>query len=255
LEGDDDEEMDRSVVLLQRLLRGRAMQNDFYEGRDRCHGLIAELQAAQSAIDREAQGAEGSAKERIAEGVDDFVEGSVDVLVGDLVFDTLDYLQKELIRQQQHAAMSALCRDAEIIRAAREEEETQKRNEERALRTRRELQHDVIMEVMEYSAQTFVDEILSSSAASAAHQHALATVLEQTVAVESPQPTPPPEGTEEYERWREHQVCDLLDEFVLPQVRRNVVRSGGEHALRSRAVAETALEGAATAFPSSVNPS
>ena len=47
------DEVDRAVVLLQRLIRGRAVQNLFFEGRERCRGLICELQAAASTISAE----------------------------------------------------------------------------------------------------------------------------------------------------------------------------------------------------------
>jgi hypothetical protein len=48
-----DDGFDRAVILLQRLLRGRAVQNIMYEGRHRRRELIAELRGAEEAIAQE----------------------------------------------------------------------------------------------------------------------------------------------------------------------------------------------------------
>jgi hypothetical protein len=44
----EEDEFQSSVILLQRLLRGRAMQNRFYEGKLRRKDLISELQRVEA---------------------------------------------------------------------------------------------------------------------------------------------------------------------------------------------------------------
>eukprot|EP00906_Rhabdomonas_costata_P037957 RCo053560 len=103
LEGDEEEAKEEALVLLQRLLRGRSVQNDFFEGKERCRGLIEELQAAQKAKDSEHKYKAIIEQEEAQAKQVRTTEGIVDSILGDTVYTTMDYLAKELVRQREAA--------------------------------------------------------------------------------------------------------------------------------------------------------
>ena len=85
----------RAIVLLQRLLRGRAEQNMMFEGKEKRLDLIAELRATEEwkkhSETQEEHMLIDNYQERIMDGVAEAVQASV-------ISKTMDTLSKELVR-------------------------------------------------------------------------------------------------------------------------------------------------------------
>eukprot|EP00760_Papus_ankaliazontas_P006265 PhM_4_TR12967/c0_g1_i1/m.9162 len=235
LQGDDEEEREEALVLLQRLLRGRAVQNDFFEGKERCHGLIEELQAAQNAIDNESYWLQQKEFDAFRKKQEAMVDSVVQGAVGDVVFGTLDYLFKELVRQQEAAKFEALRVHAESTRKDREREELARREEQTMLRRREDEQYRMALAVHDYHALTFLQQVMGSAVVEAAEERALAEQLDMQ---EQQRVAPAVEDPEEV-------VCGLMDKVVLPSVSRRTNGTDGarsEATLEKKAKAESAFE-------------
>jgi hypothetical protein len=85
----------RAIILLQRLLRGRAKQNMMFEGKEKRLDLIAELRATEewkAASDMEEE------KVLIENYQERVLDGAAEALQADIISKTLDHLSKELVR-------------------------------------------------------------------------------------------------------------------------------------------------------------
>ena len=97
---DEPEEAELSqlaLMLLQRLIRGRAAQNAMFEGKERRAELIAELRGATEMAAPEAE--EEELQDKSERGVA-VLEGTMETLQGEVVSATLDFLAKELERKE-----------------------------------------------------------------------------------------------------------------------------------------------------------
>jgi hypothetical protein len=112
-EPDVEDEIEIAAMLLQRLLRGRAVQNMMFEGKERRLELIQELRA------EEALGVE-EARASGAEAVARRLATTMESLQGELVSKTLDYLSKELVRFKDERQIAEMVRQAEWTRRQRE---------------------------------------------------------------------------------------------------------------------------------------
>merc|ERR1719198_1869658 len=110
---DADEELESGCILLQRLLRGRAIQNMMFEGKERRLELIQELRS-----DEEAKAAD--AAEEAAAETEAAVDGLVEALQAELVGGSLDTMSKELRRFTEERRIAEMIRAAEKTRRVRE---------------------------------------------------------------------------------------------------------------------------------------
>lgn len=209
LAGDNEEEQDEACILLQRLLRGRAVQNDFFEGKERCRGLIEELQAASNAKYAERNLIEIKEREEVANKQQAMVSAVLDAAQGDIISDTLGYLFQELFRQQDISRLAALRDEAEDVRKQREALEIARREEERAQRDKEEVQYAAYARATNGSIQCFLRDVYSSAVEKTAMEEAVRHERERQSAL--PPPHDPPTNLE-----KENLICDILDDFVLP---------------------------------------
>ena len=94
----DVEAMDkrrRAIILLQRLLRGRAKQNMMFEGKEKRLDLIAELRATEEWKQASDLEEEKALIENYQERV---LDGTAEALQADVISKTIDHLSKELVR-------------------------------------------------------------------------------------------------------------------------------------------------------------
>lgn len=246
LEGDDEEEKEEAIELLQRLIRGRAIQNDFFEGKERCHGLIEELQAASSAATSEPTWLPQQQQERLAERQEQAVDRVIAEAQSDIIFATVDYLHKELLRLQEQAKVDALRRQAEVARSEREKVETQRRQAERDRRAEAERVHDTVLRAIESTSTTFLDQLLRNTAHITAQRQAIEEQQAKTIWEAHAHPFAaqfdPSTHSFPTAEAREQFVCNLFDGVVLPTV---CVELRGDPTKRSenqRAVAEAAVD-------------
>jgi hypothetical protein len=117
----------RAIILLQRLLRGRAKQNMMFEGKEKRLDLIAELRATEewkASSDLEEE------KVLIENYQERVLDGAAEALQADIISKTLDHLSKELVRFKQERRIAAMVRLAEDVRRRREAEESGRRQAE-----------------------------------------------------------------------------------------------------------------------------
>ena len=147
----------RAIILLQRLLRGRAEQNMMFEGKEKRLDLIAELRATEEwkrhSETQEEHMLIDNYQERIMDGVAEAVQASV-------ISKTMDNLSKELVRLKQERRIDAMVRLAENERRKREAEESGKRQAEQVLRERQDVLYGELMKVHQGSVDSYLQSII-----------------------------------------------------------------------------------------------
>lgn len=240
LAGDADEDKEEACILLQRLLRGRAVQNDFFESKERCRGLIEELQAASNAKYAERNLQEAKEREKLLSMQEGMVQSVLDAAAGDVISDTLGYLMQELGRQRDVARLEALREEAERVRQTREALEVKRREEERVQRDREEVQYAAYVKATRTTISSFLLDVYSTSAEQTALQVALEEERNRQAALSSPKDSTDP-------LVREGIVCDMLDGFVLPAVVDRIALL--DHEINKQAPPSAAYQGAWFASP------
>ena len=144
-----------SVTLLQRLLRGRAVQNTMFEGKERRIELIRELRAADAAA---AAGLQVADRKPV-----DVAVAGVDSVAGEVASSTMDFLSKELARKEQKDELESLARHANEVRRARETEESGKRQAEERVRGREDEVYRQVVRTNYSSGQSYIDGIIGES--------------------------------------------------------------------------------------------
>ena len=150
----------RSVILLQRLMRGRAHQNMMFEGKEKRLDLIAELRAteewkaaSQDANQEEERAIIENYQERVLDGVAEAVQS-------DVIARSLDNLSKELVRLKQERKIAAMVRIAEDVRRRREAEESGRRQAEAILRQREDVLYQDLMQVHQGTVDSYLQGIV-----------------------------------------------------------------------------------------------
>lgn len=235
LDGDEEEEEEDACILLQRLLRGRAVQNDFFDGRERCRGLIEELQAASTAQNAEQQAAEQRKEELLGKEREAEAHNVVGTALGSIMHDTLGFLAQELGRQQDMAALRRLQEEAEAVRATREAAERARRADVRQQRDRNEVAYAAYMRATDTTLQCFIDDVTRAAVEETAMRVAVAAEVGRQAARPSPRE---PANEEEAEAM----VCDMLDGFLIPAVVDAIGLRGRER--EKKAIAGAALDAA-----------
>ncbi|PRP76947.1 hypothetical protein PROFUN_06225 [Planoprotostelium fungivorum] len=171
----EDETKIASLILLQSILRGRAIQNMMFEGRDRRRELIEELKSDDAFVDIEESRApkkESSHQQLLyVPGMQDplpsdeeykakVVESIFDSIIGNIVGDGLDFLSKELVRMRQMKELERMVAQAEEVRRLKEIRESERRREEQR---QREIQDEVFTQVQrvhQKTARTFIEQAM-----------------------------------------------------------------------------------------------
>ncbi|KAG7401213.1 hypothetical protein PHYBOEH_002397 [Phytophthora boehmeriae] len=214
-----EHDVEDAVCLLQKLLRGRAVQNMMFEGKERRSELIAELRAADEQLilqrRNEFHMLQGSGEEsinRVATAAKTRVEGEV-------VSEMLDFLSKELSRSREIAKMRAFVIKANEQRRVREVEEGGRRQAEDLLREREDEVFRRVMQVHQETSRDFVDDMLEEIALEQSHTQALHELHVRSSGVDGI--VLQLENTLDSD---EAVVRELVASFLLPHVQRQHVR-------------------------------
>merc|ERR1712070_687116 len=161
----EEEEQEAAVLLLQRIIRGRAFQNQMFEGKEKRLDLINELRAAErfaeTATTVEEKRYIDQLREKAFEGVLESIQGSV-------ISSTLDQLSKELLRFQQERRIAAMVKLAEKDRQLRQAQESGRRQAEERLREREDEMFRQIMGVHQGTVDSYREEVLTKTGEQAA---------------------------------------------------------------------------------------
>lgn len=206
----------RAVILLQRLVRGRAKQNMMFEGKEKRLDLISELRATE-----EWKAASGLEEERtlIEQYQERVLDGVSEALQADVISKTMDNLSKELVRLKQERRIAGMVRLAEDVRRKREAEESGRRQAEQVLRDREDVLYQELMSVHQGSVDSYLQTIFQNTIDRTTSFQALqeAKLKAQTLnkfidKVESKKNNP------------EVLIKDLVSSFLIPDVQRKQVQ-------------------------------
>ncbi len=205
------EEAERATILLQRLLRGRAIQNLMYEGKERRLELIRELRIEEQLQAQEAADVLDEHQKESEEGL----SAVVDAVQGELVGNSLDRMSKELRRFTEERRIAEIVRQAEHERRTREAEESGRRVRELQERARQQAQYEQVMAVHRSSAASYIDEVCGEviardAAAQAAEESALKESRINTLV----------DKLEEKHSTTAAIAGELVHNFLLPEVQR-----------------------------------
>jgi pregnane X receptor len=214
-----DEELDRSAILLQRLLRGRAQQNAMFAAKEKRAELIKELRLSEVINDLadEIKIADAATAEKKLK--EDAVASSVAAVQGEMVGTTLQFLSTELIRLREERKIQAMAMLAERTRRLREAEEGGKRASELESRTAEDERFRKVMQVRAGTVDKYLTEVIGEQ---------LERVADDTAAQEALHKAEKINGIVDQleERYNRPEVIvqDLLASFLLPEVDRQLVR-------------------------------
>ncbi|KAL0228120.1 hypothetical protein RCL1_004263 [Eukaryota sp. TZLM3-RCL] len=163
---DDYEEqqvsVERSAVMLQALIRGRAAQIKLVKSLENKKALIAECRATQAlgVVVNELKARNDDMRaQRIKETVE---KAQKDQKLGQIFGSKLDHFAKELERKREQKKILDFINVAVIERNKREEVERERRKKEEEILKERETLYKEVRKVHKRSARLFVDDLISS---------------------------------------------------------------------------------------------
>jgi len=228
-----DEEATRAILLLQRILRGRMVQNAMYEGKAHHKTIIQELRKEEMEV------------EEAEEDEDEPLHSALDTLQGELLSSGLDTLRKEVVRVDVEGSVSSLVSHAKLTRRHREAEESGRRQAETLLRMKQERQFREIMAEHSRTATRFIDQLMSNAVehhAQKTAQHLASSAVNKNESVDSSlqhvdidrvyTDGPSAAAVAASSSSSASIVGDLVASFVLPEVERR--RRAREEEVRQR---------------------
>jgi hypothetical protein len=215
------DDAERAILLLQRFLRGRAVQNEMFKGKERSLQLIRELRLDENPVQEKPADADISMK------------NAADTLQGEVVSKTLDFLTKEILRVAEERRVAALVDVATQQRRIREAEEAGRRQAEDLRRKKREQQYAELMEENSRSSERFLDELFGNAVATVAHNAA-----DHQASVKAANVDPLVAHIEDENNTAEVVVTDLVSSFLFPEAERRRVQNAKQ--TRDRAYLDSA---------------
>ncbi|XP_002131776.2 cilia- and flagella-associated protein 91-like [Ciona intestinalis] len=219
----ETEETELASILLQKVIRGRAVQNMMYEGKEKRLELIQEirsthaLQAAQQQMKRqEKQNVVTLQRQRrLYQHKESFVDEALSQLEGDSIADMLDFLSKELIRLEEERRIHAFSMLAERRRRIREAEESGRRQVEERRRREEDEIFKQLMKVHQSTVDTYLEDIIITAVDKTADEQARQEIRDQADTIN--------DVAYELEERRtllqsEEIVSELVHSFLLPEV-------------------------------------
>lgn len=228
-----DEQREQAVILMQRLLRGRAEQARMYEGKDRRRDLIAELRTthALEKAEQETKAALRSTvlKERAVDEQRAHVQRTGESVVGEVaggnVGRTVDFLGKELIRMQEERRVHAFVMLAEKKRRLREAQEAGKRQREEARRAQQDEIFRQIVGVHQCTVESYLEDILIGAKDSVAAELARTEIRAKAAVIDDLAQRMHDAEEDTTETGAMSIAADLVHSFLLPEVGKTVART------------------------------
>ncbi|XP_069744579.1 cilia- and flagella-associated protein 91 isoform X2 [Narcine bancroftii] len=224
-----EEEKELAVIYLQKLIRGRAIQNMMFEGKEKRIELLHELRTTH-ALQEDRQLMKEAEKQAILalQQERDFqqqkhsvMEDYLSHLESRVLADMFDFLNKELLRLQEERRVHAIVMLAERRRRIREAEESGLRQvEERRRREEDEIFKQVI-KVHQTTVDSYLEDILLKSMQSTAEDQARQDILKMADEIN--------DVVYEIEQHRtnlqsEEIVSELVHSFLIPEAHKMIMR-------------------------------
>ncbi|KAJ0402127.1 hypothetical protein P43SY_000442 [Pythium insidiosum] len=211
---DADDAMEDAVRLLQQLLRGRAVQNMMFDGRERRAELIQELRASDEAAAEAAKAAHNAGAE-LDEEETRVAASTMRKAEGEVISEMLDVLYKELDRAREIAKQRTFVDEAAEQRRRREVEEGGRRQAEDLVREREDEVFRHVERVHQETAMDWIDDLLQDVVKEQAHVAAMGELQVHSAAV-----GPMVLALERAGDSDEVVVKELVASLLLPQVQR-----------------------------------
>lgn len=219
----EEGEIEMAVIYLQKLLRGRAVQNMMFEGKEKRLELIMELRTSHALQedDKLVKKAEKQRQRNLHENKVSVIENHLGDLEGRVLADMLDFLSKELVRLQEERRIHAFAMLAERQRRMREAEESGRRQvEQRRLQQEDQIFMEVI-KVHQSTVTSYLEDIILNTEESTAEEQARAEI--EKIAEEIN------DIAYEMENRRtslqsEEIVAELVYSFLIPEVQKDFIK-------------------------------
>ncbi|CAH0599563.1 unnamed protein product [Chrysodeixis includens] len=177
---DLEEASHQAALVLQKIIRGRAVQNLMYEGRTRAAELTEELKTTHGLqkedkiriSKEESKAREFNARRTEIEQKDDAITALVDELCGGAVSAALDFLEKELRRLKEERRQHAFLLIAIREKTMREAAEAGRRQKEEHRRREHDEMFKQIVGVTQGTVDAYLREIIEEGVELAAEEDA-----------------------------------------------------------------------------------
>uniref|UniRef100_H2YHN5 Cilia- and flagella-associated protein 91 n=1 Tax=Ciona savignyi TaxID=51511 RepID=H2YHN5_CIOSA len=206
-----------------KIIRGRAVQNKMYEGKEKRLELIQEirsthaLQTAQQQMKRQEkqQVITLQRQRRLHQDKESYVDGALSQIEGESIADMLDFLSKELIRLEEERRIHAFSMLAERRRRIREAEESGRRQVEERRRREEDEIFKQLIKVHQSTVDTYLEDIIMSAVDNTADEQARQEIREYADKIN--------DVAYDLEERRtllqsEEIVSELVHSFLLPEV-------------------------------------
>ncbi|XP_014459490.2 cilia- and flagella-associated protein 91 isoform X4 [Alligator mississippiensis] len=224
-----EEEIEMAVIFLQKLIRGRAIQNMMFEGKEKRLELIRELRTTH-ALQEDRQLLKKAEKQvtlalqrqrDLHEHKLSQIENHLAWIEGRALVNMFDFLSKELVRLQEERRIHAFTMLGERQRRIREAEESGRRQvEERRRREEDEIFKQVV-KVHQSTVDSYLEDIILNSMENTAEEQAREEI--QKVAVEINDIAYEMESRRTYLQ-SEEIVAELVYSFLIPEVEKISVK-------------------------------
>ncbi|KOC68314.1 AMY-1-associating protein expressed in testis 1 [Habropoda laboriosa] len=221
--------VDQLSTLIQKVIRGRAVQCMMFEGRNRCRELIEELQSAYG-LEEHSKKRHQKEKERTLalqhlqsekSMQEDRLSEILNSLEGATISGMLDFLSKELIRLEDERRIHAFALLAERERAMREAAEAGRRQFEYNRRREFDEMFRQIIKVNQESVEIYLKDIIKEGIEWVSDEATKAYIIELCDKVDSISKDAQVKATKLIE---EEMVANMIYNFVLPEVEKNTIR-------------------------------
>ncbi|XP_023952325.2 cilia- and flagella-associated protein 91 [Bicyclus anynana] len=225
---EDDEVSHQAALLLQKILRGRAVQNLMYEGRTRAAELTEELKTTHGLQKEDRAGiAKEEAKARDYQAVHSEVEHKeeaisalVEELCGGAVSAALDFLEKELRRLKEERRQHAFILIALREKSMREAAEAGRRQKEEHRRREHDEMFKQVLGVTQESVDAYLHEIIREGVELGAEADAVKHVLSNADKIDQSLLEHGSMSTAE----QNELVAELVQQFLLPEAHKVAAR-------------------------------
>lgn len=238
----EEEDMEMAVIYIQKLLRGRAVQNMMFEGKEKRLELIQELRTthALQEDDRLVKKAEKQVtlalqrQRNLHDHKMSLIENHLAGLEGRVLADMFDFLCKELVRLQEERRIHAFAMLAERQRRMREAEESGRRQvEQRRLREEDQIFKEVV-KVHQSTITSYLENIILKTEENTAEEQARAEIERMAKKIN--------DVAYEMESRRtqlqsEEIVAELVYSFLIPEVQKDFVKEKVRNAQRKHILA------------------
>ncbi|XP_049733282.1 cilia- and flagella-associated protein 91 isoform X1 [Elephas maximus indicus] len=242
MSSNEEEEIEMAVIFLQKLIRGRVVQNTMFEGKEKRLELIHELRTSHALQEDERLVKKAEKQVTLAlqrqrnlhEHKVLLVENHLAGLEGRALADMFDFLSKELIRLQEERRIHAFAMLAERQRRMREAEESGRRQvEQRRLREEDQIFKEVI-KVHHSTIASYLEDIILNTEENTAEEQARAEIEKMAEEIN--------DIAYEMESRRtqlqsEEIVAELVYSFLIPEVQKDFVKEKVRNAQRKHILA------------------